>query len=281
MRSYILCCILFIISSCAHVEKDKGLIPIVEVHGNKLTRGELESAIPDNISQPDSVAFAQSYISRWVKKQLLLNKAELNLTEQEKDLKKILEDYRASLLIHKYQQKILQQKYAPLITSKEIEEYYQNMKDNFILQHTILKGMFIKLPVSVPKLDKITRWYTSGTPEDAKKLEDFCFQNANKFQDFSDKWIESMQLSPLMPQSLPDSKTFYEQNKFYETRDSSFVYYVFINDYRLVNDLSPLEFVQNSIKAILLNKKRIEFIQNLEEELYVEGLKKKDIKYYY
>ncbi len=281
MRSFIIFLIIILLVSCAQSDKDKGLIPVVEVHGKKLTIKELENAIPDNISQPDSAAFAQSFISRWVKKQLLLNKAELNLTDKEKDLKKLLEDYRASLLIHKYQQKILQQKYAPLITSKEIEEYYQDMKDNFVLQHTIIKGMFIKLPASAPKLDKVIGWYTSEDPEDTKKLEDYCFQNANKFQDFSDKWIESIQLSPLMPQSLPDNKAFYDQNKFYEVRDSSFVYYVFINDYQLVNQLSPLEYVQNSIKAILLNKKRIEFIQNLEEELYVEGLKKKDIKYYY
>jgi hypothetical protein len=47
-----------------------------------------------------------------------------------------------------------------------------------------------------------------------------------------------------------------------------------------VKETAPLEYVENRIKAILLNKKRVDFINNLESDLYEEGIKQKIIKFY-
>lgn len=266
--------------SCKQISDSEESVPVVEVDGRVLNVKELNLAIPSNLSHTDSASFAQNYINRWVKKTLLLRKAELNLTENEKDVNQLLEDYRASLLVHKYQQKLLQQKYAPQITHEEIEAYYTDMSENFMLQQNILKGIYIKLPVGAPNLKDVKVLYKSSKPEDEKKLEEYCYQNANKFQDFSDKWTEGTQLSSFMPNALPSDRRFYTKNSMYETSDSLFVYYIFIKEYKLKNEVAPVEYVEGRIEAILLNKKRIEFIQNLEEELFEEGLKQKAIKYY-
>ncbi|WP_282037113.1 hypothetical protein [Saccharicrinis aurantiacus] len=266
--------------SCIQESDTENQQPVAQVESYILTVKELSSAIPENLSVADSTSFAQNYIARWVKRMLLLRKAELNLSAKEKDVAQLLEDYRASLLVHKYQQKLLEQKYAPDITNSEIEAYFEDMKDNFALQQTIVKGMFIKVPLTAPNLNTVKALFKSDKEEDVKALEAYCYQNANKFENFADKWTETTKFNALMPEPVPNDSRFFKKNELFETQDSIYVYYLYINEYKLKNELAPVEFVKGRIESILLNKNRIKFIQNLEEELYEEGLEQKQIKFY-
>lgn len=269
-----------LVFSCVQENDTENQQPVAQVESYILTVKELSSAIPENLSVTDSTSFAQNYIARWVKRMLLLRKAELNLSAKEKDVAQLLEDYRASLLVHKYQQKLLEQKYAPNITNSEIEAYYENMKDNFALQHTIVKGMFIKVPLTAPNLNTVKTLFKSDKEEDLKELEAYCYQNANKFENFADKWTETTKFNALMPDPVPSESRFFKRNALFETKDSTYVYYLYINEYKLKNEVAPVEFVKGRIESILLNKNRIKFIQNLEEELYEEGLEQKKITFY-
>ncbi|GAF05122.1 hypothetical protein [Saccharicrinis fermentans] len=266
--------------SCKNVSLEEDSVPLAKVDRQVLTVKDLQKAIPDNLSENDSVAFSQNYINRWVKSSLLLRKAELNLTPKEKDVTQLLDDYRASLLIHRYQQKLLLQKYVPLITSNEIEEYYNQMSENFKLDKDIIVGIFIQVPLNAPNLKKLKKWYRSDEPEDYIKLEEYCFQNAQKFDNFMDRWVTLDEINKLLPKPLPKHPMFLDYNKFYETSDSTSHYLLSIRDFHKVDEIAPVTFVEDKIKAILLNKKRIEFIQNLEEELYNEGLEQKVVKFY-
>jgi hypothetical protein len=253
---------------------------IAKVDDQVLSLDELQKIMPKNLSTNDSTAFTQNFINRWVKSALLLRKAELNLSPEEKDVEQILENYRASLLIHKYQQKLLLQKYSPLITSSEIEAYYEQMKENFILEDDIIQGVFVKVPLNTPYLDQLKKWYRSSNSEEYVKLEEYCYQYAQQFENFLDKWITVKEISDFLPKPLPSQANFLNTNSYYETMDSVSRYLISFSAYHKVGEIAPLSHVEDKIKAILLNKKRIEFIKNLEEELYQEGLKQKVIKFY-
>ncbi|MGQ1783769.1 hypothetical protein [Saccharicrinis sp. GN24d3] len=267
-------------SACKNVAPDEDDVPLAKVDNRILTLSELEKAVPGNLSKNDSIAFTQNYINRWVKSALLLRKAELNLTPEEKDVDQILSDYRASLLIHRYQQKLLLQKYVPLISSQEIEAYYNKMSENFKLDRDIIQGVFVQVPLNAPNLSDVKKWYRSDDSDDYVKLEEYCFQNAQKFDNFVDRWVTVEEINELLPLPFPKHPMFLDYNKFYETSDSTSHYLVSIRAFHKEDDIAPVSFVEEKIKAILLNKKRIEFIKNLEEELYDEGLKQKVIKFY-
>ncbi len=266
--------------SCNRITNNEEKIPVAKVDERILTLEEIQKAIPKNLSQNDSLAFTQNYINRWVKSALMLRKAELNLSAEEKDVKQILENYRASLLIYKYQQKLLLQKYSPLITNAEIEQYYNDMNENFTLNHDIIKGIFIQVPLNTPNFSQLKRWYRSDKPEDFTLLEEYCYQNAQKFQNFNNKWVTIDEISELLPTPIPTYTNYLKYNDHFETSDSTSHYLVTFNDFKKTDETAPLSYVEDKIKAILLNKKRIEFIHNLEEELYLEGLKQKVIKFY-
>jgi len=52
-----------------------------------------------------------------------------------------------------------------------------------------------------------------------------------------------------------------------------------IREYMLPGTTAPLKYVEERIKAILLNKKRIEFIQQLAQDLYDEAIREKIITF--
>jgi hypothetical protein len=58
------------------------------------------------------------------------------------------------------------------------------------------------------------------------------------------------------------------------------VYLISIRDYRLRSTLAPFEYVRDDIKRIIINTRRFEFIQSLENAIYNEALKEKNFKIY-
>jgi len=226
--------------------------PVVEVGDKSLTRKELYDLIPDNIPKDP----------------------------EEKDVTKLLEEYRRSLLVHQYQQKMLLQKYSPLITSSEIKEYYNKMIDNFILNENIVKSIFIIVPRTAPNLRDLRKWYRSDAPEHLVEMESYCYQNAKKYDISLEKWKPFSEINLMLPRQISRPDRFLRYNHYYETSDSLNYYYINIKDFSLAGETAPIEYVEDRIKAILLNKKRLDFINKLESDLYDEGLKQKIIKFY-
>jgi len=276
----LLCVLILLLAGCSPTEEDPLLAPIVTVDGVSLTLGELRRSIPDNLAPQDSMAMADDYIGRWVRNKLMLRQAEINLSAEEKDVEKLLEDYRTSLLVHLYQQKILEQKHSPLVTSREIEEYYTQMKDNFNLQESIVQGVFIKVPKNAPNQDQLKKWYRSTEPEDLVNLEAYSFQYARNYEQFIEHWVAFGRINSYLPEPIMNEERFLRWSKNYETNDEEFNYYLAIHDFELPGSTSPISYVEDRVKAILLNKKRIEFIQQLGQDLYEDALREKVVSFH-
>ena len=98
--------------------------PLAKVYNEFLYESDIVSLFNSNITKEDSIVIARNFINDWIKKQLMVQKAELNLNEESKDIEKQIEDYRSSLLIFRYKQELIQQKLDTVITEEELENYY-------------------------------------------------------------------------------------------------------------------------------------------------------------
>lgn len=266
--------------ACNTGSDNPNLRPVVAVGNKQLTYGMLNKATPNHMSADDSVVFVQDYINRWIRSELLLRKAELNLSPQEKDVERLIEEYRRSLLIHHYQQKMLAQKFNPIVTDTEIQQCYEDMEDNFSLEDHIIKGIFVIVPKTAPNISTLEKLYKSDDQEDLVKLETYCFQNAKKYEIFLDHWLPMKKINIALPKPVANPERIIRYKKNYQISDSLNQYFLSIREYKLASELAPIEYVEDKIKAILVNKKRIEFIRQLESDLYEEGLKDKAIKFY-
>jgi hypothetical protein len=260
--------LLLFVLSCAENSRHVEEKPIARVLDKTLTASDMKGIFPEGVSKEDSIQIAKNFIERWVRQQLLLNKAELNLTEDEKNVKEQIENYRSSLLIYKYEQSLLKQKLDTVISDKEIEEYYQQNSSNFLLNKNIVKSIFIKVPRSAPELYKLRQWYKSDDPENIKSLEAYCYQHAETYDFFDDTWVDFSKLVDKIPVQIGNPQNYLHYRQTIEASDSTYHYFVRIVQYALSGDPSPLELVKQDIEKIILNKRKIELLNALESTIY-------------
>ena len=272
--------IIFIFWGCNQNTLDEDGIPLARVHDKYLYESDLEQLFPSDISKEDSIILTKNYINDWIKKQLMVQKAEENLTDESKDIEKQIEDYRSSLLIFKYRQELIKQKIDTIITQQEIESYYNEYSGNFILNHNIVKALYLKISKESPEINKVRMWYKSEDAEDLSKLEDYCYQYATKFDNFKDQWISFNRLLSELPLSIDDEDRYLRYNQFIETEDSLFYYFVKINDYALKSTIQPIEYAKPKIKTIILNKRKFSFIEELENNIYNNALNRNEFIIY-
>jgi hypothetical protein len=273
--------IIFGFGSCMNNDSHTNRIPVAEAGKVILYYDEIPDQIKEGITSGDSAATIRNYINKWAKRELMFRKAEANLSpDLSNDIEKQLDETRVNLIIYEYQRMMMLQKMDTTITSGELENYYAKNENSFILTSNIAKALFIKLPVETPGLNKIRTLVRSDNQRDLQELESLCFQFAEKFDDFNDEWITMDRLSIELNEEITNQENFLKRTSFYETSDSSSVYLVKINDYRLRGSLSPFEYVRDDIKRMIWNNRRIEFIQALENGIYNEALKENGFKIY-
>lgn len=253
---------------------------VAQVGEKKLFQSELIKIIPDEVKDQDSVQMAKDYIRKWVKQELLINKANENLTLEQKNLTKEIEEYRNSLIIYKYKNELMNQQMDTIVTQRQIEQYYNANPDNFKLNRNIVKAIFIKIPndVANPKLLKELLDDTSNAGINA--LREYCIQYAKAFDFFNDNWVDFEIVKRNIPVEITDEGQFLDRNNQIELKDSIYYYLVSFHDYKLQNELAPIGYVENNIKNLILNQRKIEFLKQVEENVYKEGIRQNKFKIY-
>lgn len=272
---------LLLLSGCKSRHQQTKRVPVAQVGKVVLYLDEMPELIQHGVNESDSAAVYQNYINKWARRQLLLKKAEDNLTPALKaDIEKQLEETKSNLVIYQYQRQMIQEKLDTVLTDEELENYYASNEKSFVLNSNIVKALFIKLPLETPDLNKIRLLARSNDHKDLQQLETLCYQFAEKFDDFDGQWVPMDKLSVELPESIENEENFLKRNTFLETSDSTSEYLVSISDYRLRTSLAPYEFVKDDIKRIIWNSRRFEFIQSLENGIYNEALKDNSFKIY-
>jgi hypothetical protein len=271
----------FLLADCKNNNNSTKRIPLAEVGKVFLYYDEVPRLILHDINKADSVAIIQNYINKWAKRELLLQRAEQNLSPELKDdIAKQLEETRANLVIYYYQRQMMLEKMDTVLTATEMENYYSTNEKSFVLSSNIVKALFIKLPIETPDLDKFRILARSNDQKDLQQLESYCYQFAEKFDDFNEEWVPMDRLKVELQQDIENEENFLTRNTCFETQDSSSVYLISIRDYRLRSSLAPFEYVRDDVKRIILNTRRFEFIQSIENGIYNEALKENSFKIY-
>lgn len=242
--------------------------PLAKVYDKYLYPSDVANIFSENMSRADSLQLLKSYTDRWVRKQLMLSKAEKNLTESQKNVSQQLEDYRSSLLIFKYEQEYIRQKLDTTVSVIELENYYRDNESNFILNEHIVKALFIKVRKDDPYYERIRTIYRSDKEEDIKTLDNLAYQVAIKYDYFNDQWVPLTQILKELPRPIENVDEHLRRNKSIEVDDESFSYLISIRDIIMRGQTSPLKYEIANIKSIILNKRKQKLIMDIESKIY-------------
>jgi len=136
------------------------------------------------------------------------------------------------------------------------------------------------VPVTTPDLDRIRKLYRSSETADLNALEDLCLQYAIRYDDYNDEWIPFTQLLLEVPLESSSQEEWLARNSAVELKDDQNVYFVAIREYKLRNSVAPFEYIRGQVKTIIMNNRRNDFLQKLEDGIYNEAVRNNTLKVY-
>ena len=272
--------ILLFCGSCKERHDHGGRTPLVELDGNFLYHEDLQSVLPADLSKDDSLLFAEHYIRNWAEDVLLYEKAQSNIPNSD-EIDKLVENYRKALIMHTYQQELINQTLSEEISEAELTGYYEKHQELFKVERPLMKGLFIKVPLTAPQLGSVRRWYKTETREAVEHLEKYSLQNAVKYEYFYNKWVPVTDVLDLIPLKEAAPEEYINKHRQVELKDTAFCYFLNVSDYRGAGEEKPYEFARSEVKDLLVNQKRVNFMEQVKNDLYQQAVNKKKIIYNY
>lgn len=267
-------------AACTQSVDHQGREPLVQVGKNFLYKEDLQMVMPVDFSGQDSVNFAQEYIRNWVEDILLYQKAEGNIPDNEK-INELVASYRRALVMHTFQEELVNQEVGSVITDDEIEKYYEAHAIAFKAEQPYVKGLYLKIPLKAKKLASVRSLYKKNTQEAIDKLEKFGISNAVDYDYFYDRWLPVHEIAAKLPlKELISDADYLSRKKDIEVQDTAFCYFLHVEDFIPKDNALPLEYARNEIKEILINMKRVDFINKMRNDLYEQASEKNEVKYF-
>ena len=280
MRFYFLLCALFFLmfSSCKNADDRAQLV--AEIAGKQLTWKEISDVIPDNSSPEDSAALADHYINDWVTKQLIISKAESSLPDELKSFEEMIENYRSSLLIYAFEQEWVRQKLDTVVSEQEIEQYYTDNEKNFQLKDYILKVKFSATAADSKQIGALKKLFNSSKPEDLVKWQQLCVSIGASYYFNEEEWMKWDEFIQQIPLEVYDIEGFLKKKNTIEFEKDNNLYLISITDYQLAGSKSPLSFERDKIKAMIINKRKLNLLETMRQDIYSKAQQDGDIKLY-
>ncbi|MDE6308405.1 MAG: hypothetical protein K2L79_06335, partial [Bacteroidales bacterium] len=229
----------------------------------------------------DSAHIAEKIINDWTLQQVMLKKAKENTAESAAAFEKQIEEYRNSLILYDYQNRVLSQRLDTVVSAEEIAAYYQQNMSQFYLKSNIVRVRFVKLRKDHRLADKIKKAVFSPalSDEDMLQLAKWCRQAADNYYLEEEQWLYFNDLLREVPIQTYNQDNFLKNNRNIEISAGDAVYYVRIVDFKVRDMVSPLNFETERIRQILLNHRRQVFLQRMQQDVMREAEENHWIKY--
>jgi len=255
---------------------------IARAFDSYLLKSDLSELLIDANNKEDSFAIIQNFAQSWAKRKVMLELAENNLSPEQLDISKELEDFKSNLLIYRYQQAYIAQHLDTNVSDAEIEEYYTNHQNELTLNENIVKAFFIQVPRSFNQLNRLRQIYKSEKVQDIKAIDVICNKYAYQCNDFNDDWVSFDKVLSYLPNNINNQNDFLKNNSSIEANDTNFVYLVHIKDFKPEGELMPKEWgaKQVVIPDILIQRK-LKLLKELENKSLEDYQKKNKVEFYY
>jgi len=267
--------------SCSSIFKKEQPQFLARVGENYLFREEVSQLLGEGMSKEDSASFVTNYINDWAAKQLLLEKAKINLPEEKlAEYDGLVADYRTDLYTRAYKEALVRQGSDSLVSRTQLEEFYEAEKENFRLREKLVKLRFVALPEQYSNKVEVAERLKSFQRKDKIVLDSIGLQF--KKLNFNDSiWVSSSRvIEEIAPLTFENADKHLKKSQFFELEDANGVYLGKIVDVKNVNDIAPLSFIEPTIMQVLLSRRKLNYIRKLETEIIDEAIKENEFEVY-
>jgi len=268
-------------TSCDFFKSADNRKPIARVNDAYLYKEDVADVVPEGASKEDSTLMVNAYVNRWARQLLLMDGALVNLSEDKQtDFSRLVDQYKNDLFTKAYLEGLVKKNIDTVVHSDEAKVFYEANKESFKLNDDLLKFRYISLPLNPIDVDTITNRFKRFKNKDKRYLDSISVQ----FRSYSlndSIWIKFSQVAEKIPVvSIENKYQLLKKTNFLQLKDSLNLYLMQVNDVRLQNDYAPLEYVSTSIKQIVINKRKLELIKQLENDITKDAIKNNQFQIY-
>lgn len=174
----------------------------------------------------------------------------------------------------------MQKEQDTVISKEELEAFYQREKENFKLNEKLLRVRYVELPPQFLNKAAVIDKLKGFSEKDRIYLDSINvqFRKVN----FNDSiWVEASRLINEIPPLTSENEQLYlKKSQFFEMQDSLGVYLTKVVDMLDKNEAAPLQYITPTIKRVLLNRRRLEYLRKLEVDIIDEAIKNKEFEIY-
>lgn len=263
--------LILLISSCSEEDTGSEDKVIASVNDVQLTEAELLYHLPEGLSTEDSLKFIETYTEQWIQEQVVYQKAIEVLPENSKNVDYQLADYKRSLLIYTYEQYYIQDRLDTAVPMIDIQNYYDENAEDFVLKDYIVKAVYAKYTINTPDLEDVAKWYKFNKEDDWISLQSHANLYSIKFFNDTTNWVYFDDILNEIPLTDINTETFIRKKKSITFEEDGMVYFLNVIDSKLQDEISPIEFEYDKIRGILLNIKMNELRKELKTQLYKDA----------
>jgi len=271
----------FLVIGCDQFYNVKQDVVVARAGNSYLYRSELRDNITVFSSKTDSIIQSENYINNWARKQLLFDQAIINLDiEAQKEMDELVNSYRSDLWSRSYKEFIVKSNIDTLISKTEIETYYRENQNNFRLNEAMVNLRYIALPSENIDLLEIKNKLIRFQEEDIRFLDSLTFQ-FNSYGLKDSLWLTKRELIRTLPIINENNfENYLKKSQFFLVEDAFEVYLLFVNNYMLRNEVAPLVSIENTIRKIVFNKRKLDFIKQFDKEILQDAIRTKKFQLY-
>ena len=273
----VLCCLM--VSCNKFIPDDNGII--ARIGSKYLHINDLKSELSNYRDKTDSLIKLKSLIDSWALNELLIQQAKLNLPESDIfKLEVLVNNYRRDLYSNTYIKSAVSKNLDTLINNFEIQNFLENNQDLFILKAPLFQVRYIHLPPDNVDQSEIQRSFQRFNDFDIKFLDSLSFQFYSYI--LSDSiWIDKSNLtSQVTFLNQKNFNTYIRKSKFFKIEDTLGVYLFYVKDFLKKGDIAPNTIFKPTIKNIILNRRKLDFIKKFEKDILQDAIKSKKFEVY-
>ena len=255
-----------------------------EIKSNPIAKVENKFLYNEDLIQfennSDSIKIRAKQINDWIKKEIILLHAYNNINNRN-FIDKKLKKYEDDLILYQYENELLLNNINYSISDSAISKYYtENIKD-FLLGSKIVRCLYTKIPLDAPDIINFKTLIKRYPESDINDIKSYSFQFAEQYFLDDSIWLDFEELiinTPFI--ELDQESSYLLKNKFLENKDDQFHYFIKIIDFKKPGDISPISFEYDIIKAILLNDRKKELLNKLQDSIYLKFIDQVEYEIY-
>ena len=219
-------------------------------------------------------------IASWLTSQMA-NTLWDSLSEESQEMVELkTADFRGAIIAFEWENAWIEKRLDTVVTEKEMQQYYNENINEFLLNDYIVRLLYLKIPDLAPDTELLRQMYLLKKPSDTAKITQYANRYASSFYFSKENWISFEDFLKESPIEYLDIERFVTNKSKQVFEENGFLYFINVFDYRLKNTPSPFTYEKDRIHARIILNRKLELRESAKSHFQQKLKQNDEIQYF-